>query len=53
MRGVDFEITGIDIVTLHYHLEYFWLVNCSFFHKVDDFVLDSDRMIHIVIKLNL
>ena len=51
--GVDDEIAGVDVVSLHDHLEDLWLVNCALFHKVNDLVLDRDGVVHIVVQLHL
>ena len=53
MSCINYEVSSINIVTLHNHFEYFWLMNCSFFHKVNNLILYHDRMINIVIHLNL
>ena len=53
MRGVDFKVTCVDIVTLHYHLEHFRLMHGTFLHKVDYLVLNGDCMVDVVVKLHL
>lgn len=50
---IDDEITGINIVTLKNHFKDFGLMHCSFLHEVNNFILDYDCMINVVIKLNL
>lgn len=49
----DGEVTGIDVVTLHYHFENLWLVDLTFLHEVDDFILDHNSVIDEVLDLNL
>lgn len=51
--SVDNEVRGIDIVTFAYHLKDLWLMNCSLFHKLNNFILMSDGMIDIMVQLNL
>jgi hypothetical protein len=53
VRGVDFKVASVDIVTLHYHLEHFRLVHGTFFHKVDYLVLNGDGVVDVVVKLHL
>jgi len=51
--SVDFEVTCVDIVALHHHLEHFRLMHCALLHKVDYLVLHCDRMVHVVVQLHL
>ena len=51
--SVDSEVRSVDIVSLHDHIKDFRLVNGSFLHEVDDLILDSDGVVHIVVKLDL
>lgn len=53
MVSVDGEVRCVNIVTFQDHLEDFRIVDSSFFHEVDDFILLSDRMVHIMIDLDL
>ena len=50
---VDDIVDSIDVVALKYHVEHFWLVDSSFLHELNDFVLVVDGMVHIVVKLYL
>ena len=50
---VDNEVTRIDIITFKHHFEYFWLVHCSLLHEVDNFILNHDCMIDVIIQLHL
>ena len=47
------EVRGVDVVAFQDHLEHFWLMNGTFFHEVDDLILDDNSMVDIVIKLYL
>ena len=49
MLSIYDEITCINVVSLYHHFKHLWLMNFAFFHKVDDFILDSYRMVHIVV----
>lgn len=51
--SVDNEVRGIDVVAFCNHLEHLGLVNCTFFHKLDDFVLMGDSVINVVVQLDL
>ena len=51
--SVDNEIGSIDIVTFQYHFENFGLMNSSFFHEFNNFILLGDGMVYVVVKLNL
>lgn len=51
--GVDNKVGSINIVSFKGHLEHLWLMHCSFLHEEDNFILDYDRLIDIVIKLYL
>lgn len=53
VRSVDGEVGAVDVVTLHNHLENFWLMHNSLLHEVNDFVLDCDGVVHIMVKLHL
>ena len=50
---VDYEVACVNIVTLHDHIEDFRLVYLTFLHEVNNLVLNSDRMVRIVIQLGL
>ena len=41
------------IVFFQNHFEYFWLVDGSLLHKVNDFVLHCDVVVHVVLELHL
>lgn len=47
------EVTCIDVVSFHNHLEDLRLIYCALLHEVYDLVLNNNCMIHVVIKLNL
>lgn len=47
------EVTCIDVVSFHNHLEDLRLVHCALLHEVYDLILNNNCMIHVVIKLNL
>ena len=51
--SVDHEVTSVDVVSLENHFKYFWLVDDALLHEVDDFILNNDRMINVVVELNL
>lgn len=51
--GVDDEVAGLNVVSPQNHFEYFWLVHSSLLHEVDDFVLHSDVVVDVVLKLHL
>jgi len=46
---IDNEVTGIDVIALKNHFEYFWVVDSALFHEVNDFILNNNCMINIVI----
>ena len=50
---VNNEVTSINVIALEYHIEYFWVMNSTLFHKVNNFILDNNGVINIVIELNL
>ena len=50
---VNCEVAGVNIVSFHYHLKDLGLVNGALFHKLNALVLHCDRMVHIVIQLDL
>ena len=50
---VNHEVARVNIVSLHYHLKDLRLMDGALFHKLDALVLNCDRMVHIVVKLNL
>ena len=47
------EVTCVDVIPFHNHLEDLWLVYCALLHEVYDLVLNHNRVIYVVIKLNL
>ena len=51
--GIDDKVGSINVVSFQYHLEHFWLMDASFFHEIDNFVLDGNRVINVIIELNL
>ncbi len=51
--SVDAEVTRVDVVALHHHLEDLWLMHFALFHEVDNFVLDHDCVVCIVLNLDL
>lgn len=51
--GVDGEVTGVDVVALENHLEYFRLVHSSLLHEVYHLVLLGNSLFHVVVKLHL
>ncbi len=52
LSSVHNEVRCVNVITLHHHLENFRLMNRAFFHELDALVLHSDRVVHIVVKLN-
>lgn len=46
-------VACVDIVSLEDHFKDFRLVHGSFLHEVDDFILNNDGVVNIVIQLNL
>lgn len=51
--SVDNEVGGVNVVTLHDHLEDLWLMDGTLLHKVDNLILNHNCMINVVIELNL
>jgi len=51
--SINNEIACVNVVSFHDHIKYFWLMNSSFFHEVDGFILDHESMVTIVVQLNL
>ncbi len=51
--SINDEVASINIVTLENHLEHLWLMNCTFLHEIDNFILDNNSMVDIVIELYL
>ena len=51
--SVDLKVRRIDIVALYYHFKHFRLVNGALFHEVNDLVLHSNRVVDVVIHLDL
>lgn len=53
MVGIDSEIARVNVVAFEHHFKNFWLVHRALLHETYHFVLLSDGLFHIVIKLNL
>jgi len=51
--SVDSEVTRVDVVALHHHLEDLWLVDSALLHEIDDLILHHDGMVNIVVQLHL
>ena len=51
--GVDDEVRCINVVAFQDHLEHFWLMDCTFFHELNDLILLADVLIDVVIQLHL
>ena len=50
---IDDKVRGVNVIAFQDHFKHFWLVHCAFLHEVDDLILDRNRMIHVVVQLNL
>ena len=50
---VNNEVTGINVIALDNHIEYFWVMNSTLFHEVNNLILDNNGVVNIVIELNL
>lgn len=53
MVGVDREVSRVDVVALEHHLQNLRLVHGTFLHQVQDLILLSDGVVHVVVKLEL
>lgn len=53
MLSVDLKVAGINVVTFHGHFKDLRLVNGTLLHEVDNLVLHSNCLIHVVLYLHL
>lgn len=51
--GVDLEIAGINVVALHDHFEDLRLMHRTLLHEIQNLILHSDRLVHVVLHLQL
>lgn len=51
--SVNDEVACVNVVSFKNHLEDFRLMHSTFLHEVDNFILDNDGMIYVVIELHL
>ena len=53
MVGVHREVSRVNVVALEHHLQNLRLMDGTFLHKVQNLILLSDGVVHVVIKLEL
>lgn len=53
MGRVNGEVLRVNVVALHNHVKYFWLMHGALLHEVNDLILHIDRLIDIVVQLHL
>ena len=53
MVGVHREVSRVNVVALEHHLQNLRLMDGTFLHKVQNLILLSDGVVHVVVKLEL
>jgi hypothetical protein len=51
--GVHREVSRVNVVALEHHLQNLRLMDGTFLHKVQNLILLSDGVVHVVVKLEL